>query len=113
MTEEEWAAHADDFVKVISLKGDQELTRFLEKEQTKRDPYNSVQYRLWLVPDYSDTESAIIIKVHHCMADGLGFAAFMLAVSDNYDVKNLPHLKPLSPFRQTMIYLAAPFFYLP
>ena len=72
-----------------------------------------MQYRLWLVPNYSEKESAIIIKVHHCMADGLGFAAFMLALSDSYDVDNLPHLKPLSPFRQALVYLALPFMFAP
>ena len=99
MSDDEWAEKKQDFVQIANLKGDEELLTFLEQEQIKRDPYDTVQYRLWLVPDYSDKESAIIIKVHHCMADGLGFAAFMLAVSDNYDVNILPHLKPLSPLK--------------
>lgn len=77
--------------------------------QTERDPYDTVQYRIWIVPNYSENESAIIIKVHHCMADGLGFASFLLSVSDDYDMRSLPALKPLPLWKRLFVNLAFPF----
>lgn len=53
MEEEEWNRKKD---KVVVLKEGihtpQELTEFLIKEQSIRDPYDTVQYKLILVPDY-------------------------------------------------------------
>ena len=43
------------------------------------------------------------------MADGLGFASFLLSVSDDYDMRSLPALKPLPFWKQLFVNLAFPF----
>ena len=42
----------------------------------------------------------VVFKAHHVLFDGLGCAAFFMALSGRYDAKGLPCLKPLSiPFQ--------------
>ena len=108
MSPEEWATKVDKFIEVHDIRGEKALAEFMARVQTKRDPYDTVQYRIYLLPNYAENEGAIVIKVHHCMSDGLGFAAFLSAVSDDYDVKSLPALKPLPTWKQWAIWLAYP-----
>ena len=42
------------------------------------------------------------------MADGLGFAAFAHAVSDEYDIDNLPTMKPIPLWKKVLIGLCLP-----
>jgi hypothetical protein len=51
----------------------------------------------------------IVIKAHHCFTDGLGFAAFAMALSDNYDVSALPALKQLSFAKRVIVFLLSPY----
>ena len=37
-----------------------------------------------------------MMKIHHCMFDGLGGAAFFLALSEEYDINVMPAMKPIS-----------------
>jgi len=37
----------------------------------KRDPLDTCQYKVFMILDYSETESVFIVKWHHCMADGI------------------------------------------
>ena len=61
---------------------------------TIRDPFDNVQYRFVLIPDYADDKGLIIVKKHHCMGDGLAFSALLLSLSE-YDANALPGLKPM------------------
>ena len=67
--------------------------------ETTRDPFDNVQFHFFLIPDWNESESAIILKTHHCFADGLAYASMFLAMQDKeYDPKELPAMKPISCF---------------
>lgn len=51
----------------------------------------------------------MILKAHHCLADGLGFATLFLAFSDIYDPKALPAMKPLPCLKKMIVYICLPF----
>ena len=50
---------------------DSDLINFLEIEQTKRDPLNTLQYQIFIVENFNSDESLLILKSHHCMCDGI------------------------------------------
>ena len=79
------------------------------KEQNIRDPYDNVQYKFILIPDYQPGKSAFIIKEHHCFTDGLGGAAFMMALSDHWDHKQLPSLKANPWYMDLLIFILYPY----
>lgn len=49
------------------------LATFMCEEQAKRDPKDFLQWRMYYFEDYSEHESVFVIKVHHSLADGIGF----------------------------------------
>ena len=78
--------------------------------EKKRDPYDNVQYHFFFLPDWSETESAIILKTHHVFSDGLGYATMFAAMQEGkFDGSSLPGMKPLSSFKKFMIMLLSPF----
>jgi hypothetical protein len=80
-----------------------------ELEKT-RGAIDTVQYQFFILPDWSDSESAIICKTHHSLTDGLGYATIMLAIQDKeYDPKELPGMKPISCFYQLILYVLSPY----
>lgn len=58
-----------------------------------RDPYDTVQYKFVLVPDFQPGKSVMLFKIHHCMADGMGVAQIFISLSDT------PNLEILSGFK--------------
>jgi NRPS condensation-like uncharacterized protein len=68
-----------------------------------------VQYKLFLVPDFQADKSLVILKSHHVLSDGLGFASLFLAISDVYDPNCLPAMKPLPLAKKFIINLLLPF----
>jgi len=62
------------------------------------------------VPDYSETESAILVNVHHCIADGSGLMVTMMAMSDFYDNTMMLELAPKYGFcTKLFLLIFAPF----
>jgi len=53
------------------IKSKEDVAHFLAKEVNIRDPLGGPQYRFWFVEDYSETESLVMFKCHHAMADGI------------------------------------------
>ena len=58
-------------IKVDGIHNEVQLADFMAKEHTKRLELDNVQHRSYFIPDYSETESAYIFKIHHCFGDGL------------------------------------------
>ena len=81
----------------------------MTSQQVVRESLDSTQYKFILLPDYNPNESVIMMKIHHSMFDGLGGAAFCLALSDECDINSMPALKPLSCCTQFIVYLLLPF----
>ena len=79
--------------KLISKSGihnEQELADFMCAEQSVREPLNGLQWKVWLIEDYSDTESIFVWKVHHSLADGIALILFFSNLCDNPKLEDLP-----------------------
>ena len=74
-----------------------------------RDPFDNVQYRFFFLADYEEDKSAVVMKVHHIFGDGLAISSFMLHLFGEYDVTNLPSLRPMSIFKRMMLTLLFPY----
>jgi hypothetical protein len=57
------------------------------------------------VPDFSKTESCVILKMHHCLADGITTIAVTSTLTDEgYNVKNFPRLIPKLSLLKTIAF---------
>jgi hypothetical protein len=79
------------------------------KAQSIREPYDTVQFKMYLIPDFSAEKSVIVQKFHHNFADGLGVASFLLMLADKYDAAYLPTLKPVDFMTKALIKLMWPY----
>jgi hypothetical protein len=99
MSEQEWAVKRNDTIVLkTGVHNEKDLVDFMVKEQGIRETLHNAQWKFYIFPDYSKDRSAVIIKFHHSFTDGIGVCTFLHSVMSNgYDAKNLPGLKPL-PF---------------
>ena len=110
MSENEWNLKKDQvIVHKMNIHTDEELVAFMCEQQGIRDPLDNVQYKFFLIPDFKDGQGVVVIKAHHVFSDGLGFSTFFLALSNVYDMKALPALKPVGFLKQALIYILLPF----
>jgi NRPS condensation-like uncharacterized protein len=70
--------------------------------------HDAPQYKIYLVSDYQPGQSAIVIKIHHNMTDGLGIATFFQCLNGNYDTTALPSMKPIPFYKRFLIFLISP-----
>jgi len=92
------------------LHNEKQLADFMAKEQSIELPLDNVQWRVWLVEDYTETESVFIYKCHHVMADGIALMLNLANIMDNPDVKTFPYMALRFPFWQRiLIHLLVPF----
>lgn len=113
MGKEEWATKVDNFVTLKEgIHSKEDLIEFVLSEQPHREPLDTVQIRFILIPDYIDGKSAMVMKSHHVLADGLGFASMFLSMSDgDVSINDIPSLH--IPFaKRLLIYLLTPFLFL-
>ena len=87
MSLEEWnSKKADVFTKVEGIHTAEQLNKYMCELETTRDPFDNVQFHYYLLSDWSENESAIILKTHHVFTDGLGYATLFLAMqTKEYD----------------------------
>ena len=72
MTDKEMLASIPKTCPIVTgIHTQEQLTEFMAKEQSQRLPLGYLQWRLFLIPDYSPTESIFVYKVHHSLADGI------------------------------------------
>ena len=110
MNDEEWKTKVSNFVELKEgIHNETDLANFMTYQQVVRESLDSTQYKFIILPDYNPSESVILIKVHHSMLDGLGGAAFCLALSDECDINSMPALKPLPWCTKLIVYLLMPF----
>jgi len=46
------------------------------------------------VPDYSETESVLIYKVHHSLGDGVANILMFFSITDDSKIEDVPELVP-------------------
>lgn len=64
----------------------------MAKEQSYRLPLDGLQWRVYLIPDYSETESVFVYKVHHSLADGIANILFFNELTDEPKLEGYPNL---------------------
>jgi hypothetical protein len=50
----------------------EELSDLMQEQQNINLPENELQWKVWLVPNFNETQSIMIWKSHHVIGDGLG-----------------------------------------
>lgn len=110
MDDVEWLAKQEyAIVQKTGIHTEEDLIKFMTDEYNIRHPYDNVQYSLILIPDFEPGKrGAIILKAHHCFADGLGLSTFMLYVFGEFSASDIPGLKPLPWWKRLVIIVAAP-----
>jgi hypothetical protein len=73
------------------------------------DLHNTTLYMCYLIPDYSETESRIIVNTNHAIGDGVSAFSMLAAMEPKGDFSCLPKVSP-PPYLVQMLYTAiAPF----
>ena len=93
------------------VNSDADIASFIEKEQIIRDPLETLQYRIFVKKDFSETESLLILKQHHCACDGITTLVATANMSgDTYTPKMFPNVVPrMSLFQKVMVYVTLPY----
>lgn len=109
MDEHEWTMGTKKVFPLIQdINTEEDLKKFVCKEQANYDMFDQPQYKFYLIPDYQPDKSAFVLKIHHCMSDGQGIATLFQAFNSSYDSSNLPRMKPLSLCKKIFVYAVSP-----
>ena len=66
------------------IQTEKHLIEFLEKEVTIPFRDGSLFYKVFAVENYSATESVLIFKCHHALADGMSLVGLLKSLQDHY-----------------------------
>jgi hypothetical protein len=69
-----------------------QLAEHMAKLQAVREPLGGLQWRVTLIPNYNETESIFVFKVHHSLGDGLATVFVFFNLTDKPDIKEFPQL---------------------
>lgn len=61
-----------------------QVEKFMAEIQTKVMPDDQLQWSVYIFPDFEKDESLMIMKIHHCVADGLGACINFCTLQDKY-----------------------------
>jgi len=95
-----------------SLHSENDICRFLEVEINVPMPLSTPQYRMWIYENYSDTESALLFKEHHVMADGIGILEIIMLITDEFKPEAMIDFRPTTWLNQMILYMISPLFVL-
>lgn len=110
MSEKEYDSKKDAIFKTVdNVHTDKQLNEFMCQEQKVRDPFDNVQYRIYMIPDFKDGHGILVLKVHHVMSDGISMFQLLCALNTDPDVNDLMSMKPLGCCIKVIIYLLLPF----
>ena len=62
-----------------------QLEDLMGKEQNLFLSEDGLQWRVWICPNLEGNESAVLIKGHHVLGDGLALLLMFGAIEDKYD----------------------------
>lgn len=61
-----------------------QLSDFMAQVQNTMIPEEDLQFCVTVIPDFNETESCVVLKIHHVITDGLGLMILMGILQDNY-----------------------------
>lgn len=96
----------------FSIHTEKELGDFLAKEINIPIPWDTPQWRMWIIEDYNDRESAIMFKEHHVMADGIGILEIIMLMTDEFKPDAMIDFRPTTWCKQMILYCISPLFIL-
>jgi len=80
------------------------------KAQSTRDDFSNPLWRVYFFHDYSQSESVLVLKVHHCLADGIALVMECGNLADVPQVQTFPSVSERIPLSQRlMLYMTVPF----
>ena len=68
------------------LKTEQALVDFLTHEVSTPFDKNGLLYKVFVVEDFSETESIVMFKCHHALADGMSLIGLIACMQDHYNI---------------------------
>ena len=77
---------------VTDIHNEKQLGDFMGKIQSTRLPLNYLQWRLYMIPDYSETESVFVFKIHHSLADGIAIVLMFFQLIDAPKLEDFPSI---------------------
>ena len=73
MSKKEWDAKKSKVIqRVDHVHNKDQLVEFMKQQMSIRIPLDTVQWGFFLIPNYIEGQSVIIVKGHHSFADGVG-----------------------------------------
>ena len=108
LTDKEYESQQDIiFPRVDGIHTQEQLEQYLASVITQEfDIFNSVVYKYILIPDYSETESRIIMICSHCVGDSVSFYSMLAALQNDFSI--LPKVTPPSPWMILLSEIIAP-----
>lgn len=64
------------------FKEEKDLTRFLEREATIPFEEGGFYFKVFALENYSETESVLMFKCHHALADGMSLMGLLTCLQD-------------------------------
>lgn len=89
----------DDHIEVLDVKFSRfdEILEFMNRHASEIKFAKEIPaWKIFIANNLPDNQSAIIVKIHHSMADGLSLMSFLLNLGDSkeYGLIKLPKIKP-------------------
>lgn len=98
--------------KEVSLHSEKDIGDYLASIANDVIPLSTPQWRMYIYENFSETESAILFKEHHCLADGVGILEIILLMTDEFRPEAIIDFRPTTWVRQMMLYAISPLFIL-
>lgn len=97
-SEDEVMNSIDTFMPLVDgIHDEKALAQFMADEKVRILPSNGLQWRFYIIPNYSEEESVIVFKFNHCLADGVAIVMMLCHLTDSPSVSHYPTVcKPLS-----------------
>ena len=76
------------------MRTDKDLTEFLQNEVSIPFDEDGLWYKVFAVEDFSETESVVMFKSHHALADGMSLIGLITSIQDTYSVDQLREFRP-------------------
>jgi WS/DGAT/MGAT family acyltransferase len=88
---------------------DAELFRFVADQMARRLDRDHPLWNIWVIEGLSDNRWAMLIKVHHCVGDGIALSHMFTGLCDDYGGATFAsHIRAADDFRPSGIRLTAP-----
>lgn len=87
----------------------EQLSELMSQEQNLFLPEDGLQWRAWIVPNLEGNESAIMIKGHHVLGDGLAWLLMFGAIEDKFKPEHwIQTTKVIGLCKKTLLLLLKP-----